>query len=339
MTTAILLVSLISGLLLSIILWGVLLWVGIRWAGVKRTGAWQVIKTTLVTILLQLLLSVALEIFVIESSENEFSAGLLSIIFVWFLIPCITIKCCYKTTFGRATIAYLPTLLQPALMAAVALFLFRGFLFQAHTTPANSMAPTILGEHWEASCSVCGSPAYCSPRRQNETEDPRCVICQDHLHITIPQKFVNKGFPSDRFMVAKFLKPQRWDVIAFASPANPDIVYLSRLVGLPGEEITIVDRQVLADGKLLSLPVSIREIEYWVDENERGRPLWGTREHPAKLGVDEYFVLGDFSPRSMDSRWWPAGAPGHPPYAVPESYIRGVVTHIFWPLSRWHVFR
>ncbi len=140
-------------------------------------------------------------------------------------------------------------------------------------------------------------------------------------------------------MVAKFLKPKRWDIIAFQNPADPDISYLSRLVGLPGEEITIVDHQIYANGELLALPESIREIEYWIDGSEFGRPLWGTKETPARLGADEYFVLGDFSPRSMDSRLWTVGAPGHPAYAVPASYIRGPVSHIFWPPSRWRVFR
>ena len=48
-------------------------------------------------------------------------------------------------------------------------------------------------------------------------------------------------------------------------------------------------------------------------------------------------MLGDFS-AGMDSRSG-RGAPGHPPYAVPESYLIGVVTHIYWPPSRWRVLR
>ena len=60
---------------------------------------------------------------------------------------------------------------------------------------------------------------------------------------------------------------------------------------------------------------------------------------PAKLGDDEYFVLGDFSPQAKDSRLWREGAPGHTPYAVPASHIRGVVTHIYWPPKRWRILR
>ena len=53
------------------------------------------------------------------------------------------------------------------------------------------------------------------------------------------------------------------------------------------------------------------------------------------LADDEYFVLGDFTWRSVDSRFWEEGAVGHNPYAVPESHLHGVVTHIIWPPSRW----
>ena len=67
--------------------------------------------------------------------------------------------------------------------------------------------------------------------------------------------------------------------------------------------------------------------------------MWGTEQNPAQLGPGEYVVLGDFSERSPDSRTWTAGAEGHPPYAVPESNITGVVTHIYWPLDRWRIPR
>jgi type IV secretory pathway protease TraF len=75
-------------------------------------------------------------------------------------------------------------------------------------------------------------------------------------------------------------------------------------------------------------------LEIPIGGNEQ-QTVWG----PVRLGADEYFVLGDFSRRSFDSRYWTDGAAGHPPFAVPESYFVGVVTHIYWPPSRWRVFR
>ena len=65
---------------------------------------------------------------------------------------------------------------------------------------------------------------------------------------------------------------------------------------------------------------------------------WGCEDNAVVLGLDEYFVLGDFSARSKDSRLWQDGAPGHLPYAVPSDHIIGVVTQIYWPPERWRVF-
>ncbi len=66
---------------------------------------------------------------------------------------------------------------------------------------------------------------------------------------------------------------------------------------------------------------------------------WGSPTRPAQLADDEYYVLGDFSVASADSRLWHSGAPNHHPYAVPAANLVGVVTHIYWPVSRWRSFR
>ena len=152
----------------------------------------------------------------------------------------------------------------------------------------------------------------------------------------------HEKFSGDRLVVSKFIHPQRWDVIVFRYPEDPKTNYCKRLVGLPGETVVIRDGAVWIDGEKQTPPDSCNGLEYldriltaWL-----AMPvLWGSEEKPASLGPDEYFVLGDFSARAKDSRLWQQGAPGHPPYAVPASYIVGVVTHIYWPPSRCRVLR
>jgi hypothetical protein len=96
---------------------------------------------------------------------------------------------------------------------------------------------------------------------------------------------------------------------------------------------------VWANGQKLVPPDSIRGIEYLGELNDWHDDLWGSPERPARLSEDEYFMLGDFSAQSRDSRLWKRGAPGHNPYAVPTSHLYGVVTTIYWPPSRWRAFR
>jgi hypothetical protein len=61
---------------------------------------------------------------------------------------------------------------------------------------------------------------------------------------------------------------------------------------------------------------------------------WG---NPITLGSDEYYVLGDNSPISGDSRYFPSVGV-HQPGAIPRDYITGRVVARIWPPSRWRIF-
>lgn len=206
--------------------------------------------------------------------------------------------------------------------------------------PSNPMAPTLLGPHLESTCPQCREPCYCSPVDDRfARSEPLRMICR-HFHVARvagPDRRVASG---DRFLVAKFLRPRRWDLVVFRYPENPSTLYVMRLVGLPGEKIQIENGAVRSNGTRLAVPECINGIEYLSELPGRGSvSLWGSVDRPASLGEDEYFVLGDFSARSRDSRLWEQGAPGHHPFAVPESHLVGVVTHIYWPPDRWRRFR
>jgi len=165
------------------------------------------------------------------------------------------------------------------------------------------------------------------------------MIC-DNFHV-IEASDVDKTVHSgDCFIVAKFLTPRRWDLVVFQYPEDPATLYVKRLVAFPGENVRIQDGFVWVDGKKQTPPDSLQSIEYLSElPNWFGPDLWGTANRPALLGKDEYFVLGDFSAQSKDSRLWEQGALGHNPFAVPESHLKGVVTHTYWPPHRWRIHR
>jgi signal peptidase I len=163
---------------------------------------------------------------------------------------------------------------------------------------------------------------------------PKLLICED-FHVTNSVEVDEQVLAADRFLVAKFLPIRRWDLVVFRPPHDPANVYVMRLVGMPGEEIEIINGSVWVNGRKLTPPTSLMGIEYAIEMEGEFRAVWGSPQRPAQLGLDEYFVLGDFSRRARDSRMWEQGAPGHNPFAVPASHLVGVVTHTYWPPARW----
>jgi signal peptidase I len=99
-------------------------------------------------------------------------------------------------------------------------------------------------------------------------------------------------------------------------------------VGLPGEKVQIKEKAVWINGVKAEPPADIAAIEYLPSPDRFGEPEEGGREWT--LGPDEYFVLGDFTTRSSDSRDWGP---------VPRENIEAVATLIYWPPARWRVLR
>jgi signal peptidase I len=72
--------------------------------------------------------------------------------------------------------------------------------------------------------------------------------------------------------------PRRGDVVAIRL-AGPNVLYVKRVVGLPGERIAIADGVIEVDG----VPV--------VEPYVRNRQSWNVPE--VLVGAREYFVIGD----------------------------------------------
>jgi len=342
MLLTIIFAALFLGLLIvGVVLWALLLRLGLRWAKIPGVTTRRIVLTTATVMILQILLDVLLRL---SSPATDAQAIFLAIIGLAaaVLLPCLVIRWVFKTRFLRSLQAWLPTILSSVAVVLFVFLVLRPFLCETFSIPTNSMAPTLIGSHWRGVCPQCGQPNYGSPVEDRyASSDPPQMICEG-FHVARMSDVDKRVLSGDLILAAKFLTPRRWDLIVFRYPENPSTNYVKRLVGLPGEKIYIKDGAVWANGKKLTPPDSIRGIEYlshssqfpgWCPE------LWGSVDRPAVLGDDEYFVLGDFSARARDSRFWEQGAPGHNPFAVPDSYLKGVVTHIYWPPQRWRVLR
>ena len=88
-------------------------------------------------------------------------------------------------------------------------------------------------------------------------------------------------------------EPQRGDIVIFKYPDDESVKYVKRVIGLPGETVSIKNGDVYIDGKLLEEDYTrephstqaVNESEYTVPENS-------------------YFMLGDNRTNSKDARWW-----------------------------------
>lgn len=109
----------------------------------------------------------------------------------------------------------------------------------------------------------------------------------------------------------KKTEPKRGDILIFKYPKNPEITYLKRLVGKPGEKVEIIERTVYINGKPLK--------EDYVQYLDPGSAY----QHygPVSVPPESYFVLGDNRDNSQDSRYWGC---------VPKKNLIGKPLFIYW---------
>ena len=95
-----------------------------------------------------------------------------------------------------------------------------------------------------------------------------------------------------------FSDPKRGDIVIFNAPDDPSEKYIKRVIGLPGETVTIEDAQVYINGEPL-------EEDYLKSATEADE-VWTTNAGPYEFKVPEnsYLLLGDNRNGSSDARVW-----------------------------------
>lgn len=150
------------------------------------------------------------------------------------------------------------------------------------------------------------------------------------------QPFVVEGssmmpnFVDTEYLLAEKLtfsleQPLRGDVAIFKYPKNPSVNFIKRIIGLPGETVTIENSTVKIinndhpDGFVLNeksyLPAG-------------AQTLTGEKVFSATLQDNEYFVMGDNREHSSDSREWGI---------LPKGNIIGRAWLIVKPLERFGI--
>ncbi len=105
--------------------------------------------------------------------------------------------------------------------------------------------------------------------------------------------------------------PARGDIIVFRYPLNPKRTLIKRVIGLPGETVSVHNGQVFINGKPLPEDYILSTPKYTVA--------------PVTVGPNEVYVLGDNRNNSNDSHAWGL---------LDQDLIVGKAVLRFWPLDK-----
>ena len=109
----------------------------------------------------------------------------------------------------------------------------------------------------------------------------------------------------------KLGKPEVGDVIVFQYPRNPEEEYIKRVIGLPGDTVSVSRGEVYVNGERLDEPYIAAAAHY--------ESTWEVPEN-------SLFVLGDNRNNSSDSHDWGS---------VGMDYVIGKAILIYWPPEQW----
>jgi signal peptidase I len=103
---------------------------------------------------------------------------------------------------------------------------------------------------------------------------------------------------------------KRGDVVVFKWPPEPEVDYIKRVVGLPGDTVLVRDGYVYVNGKRVDEP--------YVENAYR---IGNRNEQEITVASGHFFVMGDHRNASQDSRVWGQ---------VPRELMKGRALLIWW---------
>lgn len=175
--------------------------------------------------------------------------------------------------------------IESILIALVLALFIRTFFIQAFKIPSGSMRNTLI-------------------------EGDRLLVNKLRYGAKIP--FTGKRLPG-------LGDPKRGDVIVFIFPEDAKRDFIKRLIAVGGETVEIRNGDIFVDNQLIDNVPAINNIYYY------NRGTYGTVNQKVHVPPGHYYVLGDNSGSSHDSRYWGF---------VPQSDVIGKAEFIYWPLNR-----
>jgi len=179
--------------------------------------------------------------------------------------------------------------------ALILAMVIRTVLFQPFTIPSGSMMPTLLvGDYIFVNKFAYGYSRFSLPFS--------------------PNLFSGRIFESE---------PKRGDIVVFRFPPNPDVDYIKRLVGLPGDRIQVKEGVLYVNGTAVprvpngtfnsdyaqdpgqDVPVYRETLDNGVSFDTLDQSPVSRGDNTREFIVPEghYFMMGDNRDNSLDSRF------------------------------------
>jgi signal peptidase I len=174
--------------------------------------------------------------------------------------------------------------LEAISVAVVLALVIRTFIVQAYTIPSGSMLETLqIGDY--------------------------LLVNKFSYGVKIP-------FTHDYLLERS--GPEHGDIIVFEFPDNPDVDYIKRVIGVPGDVIEVRDKEVYRNGQRLEEPYAVH--------GDPGYQMRRDNFGPVTVPGGSYFCLGDNRDFSQDSRFWQNTF-------VRKEAIRGKALFIYWSME------
>ena len=185
-----------------------------------------------------------------------------------------------------------------SIVIALILALFiRTFIVQAFKIPTGSMRMTLL-------------------------EGDRILVNKLRYGPKLPFG-IKLPFFKEKDRLPGFTEPKRGDVVVFVYPEDMKRDFIKRLIAVGGETVEIKEGGIYINDQLIEDPV-IRNTYYY------NKGEYGETGQKIQVPPNSYFVLGDNSGSSRDSRYWGF---------VPKELMIGRAELIYWPPQRIRVIK
>jgi signal peptidase I len=141
--------------------------------------------------------------------------------------------------------------------------------------------------------------------------------------------------PGDRVLVARFMyhftTPAHGNIVVFKYPLDTRVVFIKRVIGLPGDTLALRNGRVYINGVVQNEPY-VAKMDGRISPTQPAPPISGSTisqpwslNRPYTVPAHTYFMMGDNRLDSDDSRVWGP---------VPARDLIGRAFLVYWPVTR-----